>query len=150
MAARQYSSTADHEHGATLDLAAREPLRRRLDDLELCDGGLAEARYLGEPLRRGGDHLRKRAELSDQDFGERLDVAPRQRAEQYQLQQLVIGDRIGAGLAEATAQPLAMPVIMRRRLLEPGLRQFPASLVRHDVPSAWRPGRHRTHHDRNC
>jgi hypothetical protein len=27
-------------------------------------------------------------------------------------------------------------VVMRGRLLEPGLRQFPDSLGRHDVPSA--------------
>ena len=46
-------------------------------------------------------------------LGERLGVAPRHRPEQHQLQQLVIGQGVGAGVAEAPPQPLAMAEIMR-------------------------------------
>ena len=48
------------------------------------------------------------------DLGERLDVAPRQRAKQNELEQLVVGQRLRPGLAKPFAQPFAMAVIVRR------------------------------------
>jgi len=42
-----------------------------------------------------------------------LDVAPRHHAKQQQFEKLVVGERLGAGLAEASAQALAMTVIVR-------------------------------------
>ena len=85
---------------------------------------------LGEPRLRRRDHLGERAECSQQRLGQRLDVAPRQRAEQQQLEQLVVGHRVGAGLAKALAQPLAVAVIMRQGLGEPAFGRaafFPTS-----------------------
>jgi hypothetical protein len=49
----------------------------------------------------------------DQRFGERLDVAPGLGAKKHGLQQLVLGQGLGASLAETLAQALAMAVIMR-------------------------------------
>jgi hypothetical protein len=88
-------------------------LRRRLHDFELGDDRLARSIDLGEPRGRGGNDLREGAELLDQDFRERLHVAPRQRAEEHELQEFVIGKRPGAAFPEARAQAVAMAVIMR-------------------------------------
>ena len=46
---------------------------------------------------------------------QRLDVAARDRAEQHQLEQFVVGERLRASVPEALAQPLAMAVVMRLR-----------------------------------
>jgi len=59
------------------------------------------------------NHLGERSEFCDQRLGQRLDVAPRQRAKQYHFEQFVIIQRIGAGVAKAVTQPFAMAVIMR-------------------------------------
>ena len=72
-------------------LAAQEPARRRLHELELGDGRLAQSLALGEPRDRRGNDFGKRAEGRDQRFGERLDIAPRQGAKQHQFQELVVG-----------------------------------------------------------
>ena len=61
---------------------------------------------------RGVQRLGEGAELGEDGFGERLGVAARHRAEQDQLKQLVVGKRIGAGVAEAPPQPLAMAEIV--------------------------------------
>jgi hypothetical protein len=45
-------------------------------------------------------------------FGEGLGVAARHGAEQDEFEQLVVWERIGAGLAEASPQSLAMTEIM--------------------------------------
>ena len=45
-------------------------------------------------------------------FGQRLGVASRHGAEQDHLEQLVVGKRIGARLAEASPQSLAMAEIV--------------------------------------
>ena len=88
----------------------------RLDDLEFGDRGFAHPVDFGEPRRFGGDRLGERAETLDQRLGERLDVAPRDGAKQHQLDQLVIGDGLGAGLQQALAQARAMSVVMGIRL----------------------------------
>jgi len=121
------------------DLAARQAVGGGFDHLEFGDGGVAEAGDLGEPPRRRGDRLGERAELADQRLGEGLHVAPRHGTEQHQLEELVVGHRIAARLAEAGAKAFAMPVIVRRSLLETGLRTVLATLARHVVPSALRP-----------
>jgi hypothetical protein len=110
--------------------------RRRLDDLHLGDRRLAEPLDLGEARTRRRDRLRERAEAGDQLLGERLDVAARQRPEQHQFHELVIGDGVAAGVVEPRPQPLAMAVIVRRRVLEAGPVDFWRRLVGHG--SSWR------------
>ena len=95
--------TPRRQHGAALEPAAREILRRRLDDLEFGHHRVAHPRDLGETLRRGGHHFRERAEVGEQRLGERLDVSARERTEENELQELIVGKRVGAGLAEAPA-----------------------------------------------
>ncbi len=56
----------------------------------------------------------KEPNFSIRTFCERLHVAPRQRAEEHELQEFIIGERAGAAFAEARAQTIAMAVIMRR------------------------------------
>jgi hypothetical protein len=51
--------------------------------------------------------------VGEQRLGERLYVAARQRAEEDELKELIVGERLGADLAEAQPQPLAVPVIVR-------------------------------------
>src|SRR5262249_51896313 len=92
--------------------AAGEPARRCLHDLELGDGGLAQALDLFEPLARRRDHLGERAELRNELLGERLHVALRDGAKQDQLEELVVADRLAAGGEEALPQPRAMAVIV--------------------------------------
>ena len=72
------------------------------------------------------DDLGEGAEARNQRLRQLLGVAPRQRPEQHQLEQLVIRHRVAAGVAETGAKALAMPVIMRRGLLRAGLRPVPA------------------------
>ena len=50
----------------------------------------------------GVQGLGEGAEAGDQRLGERLGVAPRRGAEQDQLEQLVVGQGVGARLAEAS------------------------------------------------
>jgi hypothetical protein len=89
-------------------------LRRRLNDLEFGDDRLARSLDLGEPRRRGGNHLGKGAEFFDQGFGERLYVAPRHGSKEHEFQEFVIGECTGAAFAKARAQAVAMAMIMRR------------------------------------
>jgi hypothetical protein len=63
-------------------------------------------------VTRCRNRLAERAEFLDQLFGERLDVALREGAEQYEFEQFVIADLIGARCAKAAAQPLAVAVVM--------------------------------------
>ena len=100
---------------AGLDLAAREPARRGLDDLELGDGGIAQSRHLLEPFPGRRDDFSERAESGQQGFGQRLDVAPRDGAKQYELEHLVVRERGCAGIEKAFAQPHTVIEEMRRR-----------------------------------
>ena len=102
-------------------MAARQPAGCGVHDLELGDGGIAQALDLGQPGRRRDDHFGEGAEFGDQVLGQRLDVALRDGAEQHQFEQFVVADGLGAGLAEARAQPLAVAVIMRGGLGKAGL-----------------------------
>src|SRR5215475_14273917 len=114
-------------------LAAGEPEGGGLDHLEFRDGGIAEPVYLGKtrPWRR--DHLAERAESPDERLRQRLEVPPGQRAKQHQLQKLIVGDRIAAGLAKPLAQALPMAVIMGRRLRDAGPET--ATIFRHERPA---------------
>ena len=90
------------------------------------------------------DHLGERAEARDQPLGQLLGVAARQRAEQHELEQLVVGQRVGATLAEALAQALAVARVVRvrapreRSADRPGLRCRRRRLLR-DPPWRCRP-----------
>ena len=81
--------------------------------LKLRDRRVAEAGDLGEPLGAGGQRLGVGAEAGDQRLGDRLHVAARHGAEQNQLEQLVVGERRRAALAEALAQALAVAGVVR-------------------------------------
>src|SRR5260370_16842018 len=94
-------------------------MRGRLHDLELGDGGFAQALDGFQPFDRRRHGLGKRAELLDQVLGERLEVAALDGAKEHELEKLVIRQGIAAALEEARAQPLAMPVIVRSWLGEP-------------------------------
>ena len=107
--------TSFHDDSATpLHLALGDAVRRRGDQFELVDRGLADAVDLAQPRFRRMDHFGERAEFLEQRLGERLCVAPGQRGKQRHLQQLVIAQRVRPGDVKALAQPLAMAVIMRR------------------------------------
>lgn len=101
------------QYGAALQLALADAGGRGGDQPDLGDRGLAEAADLTQPRFGRVHRFGERAELADQRLGQRLDVAPRQRAEQHHLQQFIVAQRVGAGAAKALAQPLAMAVIMR-------------------------------------
>ena len=100
------------EHRSLHHLAAHEPERRRAHELDLGDRRLAEARHLLQALLRRIQRLGEASEVGKDGFGQRLGVAPRHRAEQDELEQLVVGKRIVAGLAEASPLPLAMAEIV--------------------------------------
>ena len=85
---------------------------RRAHELDFGDGRLAEPRHLSQAFLRRVQRLGEGAEMGEDGFGERFGVAARHRAEQDQLQKLVVGEGVGAGLAEAPPQPLAMAEIM--------------------------------------
>jgi hypothetical protein len=95
------------------DLAAGEPARRRLHDLDLGDRRLAQSAHFREALGRRRDHLGEGAEPGEQRLGQRLEIAAGDRPEQDELEQLVVGERLRAGLEEARPQPLAMSEIVR-------------------------------------
>ena len=94
-------------------LVARQPTGRRLHDLELGDCGLSEPAHLLEPLPRRADHFRERAEPGEQRLCQRLHIAPRDGAEQHELEELVIGECLRAGFEEARAQAHAVLVVVR-------------------------------------
>jgi hypothetical protein len=107
-------------------------------ELELGDGGVSHALHLGETGRRRRHRLGEGAEAGDQLLGQRLDVALRDGAEQHQLEQFVVADRVRAGLAKARAQPFAVAVIMRRGLGEAGFIFAGDPLARHAIrPQSW-------------
>src|SRR4051794_25656903 len=60
----------------------------------------------------GGERLGEGAEAADQLLRDRLHVAARDRAEQHDLQELVIRQGVAAGLREARPQPVAVAVVV--------------------------------------
>ena len=91
-----------------VDRAAGELGGGRVHDLEVGDGGLAQAADLLKPPDGCRDHLGQGAEFFEQLLCQRLHVAPRYGAKQDQLEHFVIVQRIAAGLQESFAQALAM------------------------------------------
>ena len=67
------------------NLAARQAPAGRLHQLELADRRFAEPLDLAQPLGARGDDLGEGAEARDKGLGERLHVAPRDRAKQHQF-----------------------------------------------------------------
>jgi hypothetical protein len=97
-----------------LQLAFCHPARGRRDQFDLGDRRLTQAIDFAQPGRRCVNGFGERAEFGDQRFGQRLDVAPGQRAEQHHLQQFIVAQGIRSGAKKALAQPHPMAVIMRR------------------------------------
>jgi hypothetical protein len=85
-----------------------------MDQLQI-DDGLAAAQPLHrlEPLGRGRKHIGKAAKPGQELLGQRLGITPRDGTGEEKLEQLVVGERVGARLHEPGAQPLAMAEIVR-------------------------------------
>jgi hypothetical protein len=96
------------EDGALQDVALHEAQRAGAHELELSDGGIADALDLLQAFGGRVDDLGERAEALDQALGDRLGVAAGDGREQHQLQQLVVGERLGAAGDEALLQALAV------------------------------------------
>ena len=92
-----------------------------MDDLEFRRHGLADALHFHEALGLGAQHFGEGAEAGEQVLGDRLGVATADGAEQHHLEQLVVRHGIGAALAEAVLQAVAMAEEMRRRGLGAGI-----------------------------
>ncbi len=69
---------------------AGEPVCRRLHDLEFDRHGFARAFHLGDALRRGGQDSVEVAEGVEEAARQRLDVLPRDGAEEDELKEFVI------------------------------------------------------------
>ena len=85
---------------------------QRLDELERVDHRVAHAVDFLQRLLLGAEHAADGAEAVQQALGQRLGVASGYRAEQQKLEQLVVGQAVGARLVEALAQPLAVAVVV--------------------------------------
>jgi hypothetical protein len=79
---------------ARLELAARQPARRGLHDLELSNCRVAQPADFPQPLARGADDLGEGAELGEQAFRQRLAIAARDGAKKNELDQLVVCELI--------------------------------------------------------
>ena len=64
----------------------------------------------------GGEDVAQGAEAVEQPLGQRLGVDALDRIEEQQLQQLVVGQQLGAGFQHPLAHAAAMAVIVRLRL----------------------------------
>src|SRR6516162_6985333 len=102
------------QHLALFDLAAHEPIGRRLHDLELGDGGPSQTIDVLEPLHWRRDHLGEGAEGGEQVLCKRLHVALRDGAKQDELEHFVIADRLASGREKSLPQAATMAVVMRR------------------------------------
>jgi hypothetical protein len=103
---------------ALQDGGAHEAQGGRANEPQLGDDRVADPVDLLQALVGRVDHLGERAETGDQLFRELLGIAPRQRAEQHELQQLIVGHRVRATLQEALAQTLAVTGVVGRRRFE--------------------------------
>ena len=121
---------------AAFDLAARQPACGGVHDLDFGDGSVAYAFDFGKASWRRRNHFGERAEFDDEVFGQRFDVALRDGAEQHELQQFVIADRLGPGLPKTAAQPLAMAVVVGRAR-QPAGRGFSRLSVMKVHPGAY-------------
>ena len=97
-------------------------------------GVLPQLVELGEQPRIGADHAAETAKARQQLLGERLGVLDVDAVEQEELQELVVGQRLGPGLQKARAQALAMAVVV----LAPGT---PGGCGPRHTPPARRQGR---------
>ncbi len=70
------------------------------DQLEVKRGLLADAVDFAKPLDRRGEDARETAEAFEQFLGDRLGVPPRQRLEQDQLEQFIVGQGLAAACLE--------------------------------------------------
>ena len=92
-------------------------------DLEVVGDRFADAAHLQEAGLRGGEHFREAAETGEQRLGQRLGVGAPDDLEEDQLEELVVGEGVGAGVAKTLLQAVAMADIVgnlaarRRRFL---------------------------------
>src|SRR5690606_8826729 len=88
------------------------------DQFDVARGRLSNPRHLTQPVFRRAQNLADGAETAEQFLGRPLCIGPRNGTEKQHFEKLVVGERVGAGLVETRAQPLAVSLIV---LLHPGL-----------------------------
>ena len=69
------------------DFALRQPLGRRLDELQLCDGAITDAVNFLQSFGRSRNNLSERAKPCDEPFRNRLRVDEREGAKKNQFEQ---------------------------------------------------------------
>ena len=87
--------------------------RRGLDDFDGRNRILREVEFF-QPLHRCGDDIGKASEFVDEGFCQRFCIRARNRHEQQQFQELLIGQRLRTARKETFAQPFAMADIVRK------------------------------------
>jgi hypothetical protein len=88
------------QHRTLRHRALGQAPRRRLDDLQVRDDAVADPIDLHEALRRRRQRLGEGAEAFEDFLGDGFDVAARDRAEEDQFEQFVIGQAVAARLRE--------------------------------------------------
>ncbi len=78
----------------------------------MVDDRIADAGDLAQFAGGRAQHLGEGAEAGKQRLGDRLGVAARQRLEEDQLDQLVVGQRRAAAFVEALLQPFTVTEIV--------------------------------------
>ena len=96
------------DDGALLHARTRQSQRRLVQQLKVHRRRFPDAGDGLQLFGGGGEHAVQRAEPRQQRLGQRLDVAAREGAEEVELQQLIVGQRLQPALQRPLAQPLAM------------------------------------------
>jgi len=99
------------DHGAPAEGFAADPQRRLAQQPQIQRRRLADAGHGLELLHRGRQHARHAAEADQQRFGQRLDLAAREGAEQEQLEQFVVRQGVQP-LQRPLAQAFAMAQVV--------------------------------------
>ena len=106
------------QHRAIEHLRPRQPQCPRLDQLQRRHAGFAQPLHPAQILHRGRDRTGKTTEAIQQQPGDRLGVAPRQRQEQDHLQHLVIRQRVRPGRQQPLPHARPVPIDTQRRRLQ--------------------------------
>ncbi len=127
------------DHRAPVHRLKPHPLGKVVHQLEVERRLGPDPAHGAEVFHRGRERRAQRAEAGEQVLGQRLDVAARERAEQQQLQRLVVGQGREARVQRPLAQPLAMAeVVGPGRLGRRDQRELPLRFLKlaHPSPAA--------------